>query len=278
LEFNTEGAESAEDAEKKMMAYENILYEKKDGIAYITFNRPKVLNALNRKTVEELQGALLDARGDESVRVLILTGTGEKSFVAGADISELAVQTPVNGKEFSLYGQSVFHLLETMGKPSICAISGFALGGGCELALSCTIRIASNTAKLGQPEVKLGILPGYGGTQRLARLCGKGAAHELCLTGEMITAEEALRIGLVNHVYQPAELIPAAEAMARKIIANGPLAVKFTMEAIERGTEAPLEEGLFLEATLFGVACATEDMREGTKAFLEKRSPQFKGK
>jgi enoyl-CoA hydratase len=278
LEFNTEGAESAEDAEKKMMAYENILYEKKDGIAYITFNRPKVLNALNRKTVEELQGALLDARGDESVRVLILTGTGEKSFVAGADISELAVQTPVNGKEFSLYGQSVFHLLETMGKPSICAINGFALGGGCELALSCTIRIASRTAKLGQPEVKLGILPGYGGTQRLARLCGKGAAHELCLTGEMITAEEALRIGLVNHVYQPAELIPAAEAMARKIIANGPLAVKFTMEAIERGTEAPLEEGLFLEATLFGVACATEDMREGTKAFLEKRSPQFKGK
>jgi enoyl-CoA hydratase len=260
------------------MAYENILFEKKDGIAYITFNRPKVLNALNRKTVEELQSALLDARGDESVRVLILTGAGEKSFVAGADISELALQTPVKGKEFSLYGQSVFHLLETMAKPSICAINGFALGGGCELALSCTIRIASKTAKMGQPEVKLGILPGYGGTQRLARLCGKGAAHEICLTGEMITAEEALRIGLVNHTYEPAELILAAEAMARKIIANGPLAVKFTMEAIERGTEMPLEEGLFLEATLFGVTCATEDMREGTKAFLEKRPAQFKGK
>jgi len=260
------------------MIYENILYEKKDGIAYITFNRPKVLNALNRKTVEELRQALLDARGDDAVRALILTGAGEKSFVAGADIGELAVQTPVQGKEFSLFGQSVFHLLETMGKPSICAINGFALGGGCELALSCTIRIASKTAKLGQPEVKLGILPGYGGTQRLARLCGKGVAHELCLTGEMITAEEAQRIGLVNRIYEPAELIPAAEAMAKKMIANGPIAVKYTMEAIERGMEMPLEEGLFLEATLFGVACATEDMREGTKAFLEKRTAQFKGK
>ena len=260
------------------MAYENILYEKKNGIACITFNRPKVLNALNRKTIEELHHALLDARDDASVRVLILTGAGEKAFVAGADINELAVQTPVNGKEFSLYGQSVFHLLETMGKPSICAINGFALGGGCELALCCTVRIASKTAKLGQPEVKLGILPGYGGSQRLARLCGKGAAHELCLTGETVTAEEALRIGLVNHIYEPAELIPAADAIAKKIIANGPLAVKFTMEAIERGSEMPLEEGLFLEATLFGVACATEDMREGTKAFLEKRPAQFKGK
>ena len=260
------------------MAYESLLYEKKGGIAYITFNRPKVLNALNRKTIEELQNALLDARDDQAVRVLILTGAEEKAFVAGADISELTLQTPVNGKEFSLFGQGVFHLLETMGKPSICAINGFALGGGCELALSCTIRIACKTAKIGQPEVKLGILPGYGGTQRLTRLCGKGVAHELCLTGEMITAEEALRIGLVNHIYEPAELIPAAETMAKKIIANGPLAVKFTMEAIERGVEMAQEEGLFLEATLFGVACATDDMREGTKAFLEKRPPQFKGK
>jgi len=260
------------------MTYENILYDKKDGIAKITFNRPKVLNALNRKTVEELRSALLDARDDSSVRVIILTGTGEKAFVAGADIGELSQQTPVLGKEFSLFGQSVFHLLETIGKPSICAINGFALGGGCELALSCSIRIASKTAKLGQPEVKLGILPGYGGSQRLTRLCGKGTAHELCLTGEMVTAEEALRIGLVNHIYEPVELISAAEAMAKKIIANGPLAVKFTMEAIERGVEMPLEEGLFLEATLFGVACATEDMREGTKAFLEKRPPAFKGK
>jgi enoyl-CoA hydratase len=184
----------------------------------------------------------------------------------------------VNGKEFSLFGQGVFHMLETMGKPSICAINGFALGGGCELALSCTIRIASKIAKLGQPEVKLGIIPGYGGSQRMARLCGKGVAHELCLTGEMITAEEAQRVGLVNHIYEPAELLPAAEAMAKKIIEKAPLAVKYCMEAIERGVEMPQEEGLFLEATLFGLCCATEDMREGTKAFLEKRPAAFKGK
>jgi enoyl-CoA hydratase len=238
----------------------------------------KVLNALNRNTVEELRDVLVDARDDASVRVVILTGAGEKSFVAGADIGELAQRTAVDGKDFSLFGQGVFHLLETMVKPSICAINGFALGGGCELALSCTIRIASKNAKLGQPEVKLGIIPGYGGSQRLARLCGKGVAHELCLTGEVITAEEAQRVGLVNRVYEPAELLPAAEAMAKKIIANAPLAVKYTMEAIERGIEMPLEEGLFLEATLFGLSCATEDMREGTKAFLEKRPSQFKGK
>src|SRR5580704_11540829 len=260
------------------MNYENILYEKKDGVAYVTVNRPKVLNALNRKTVEELHHALVDARGNEAVRVLILTGAGEKSFVAGADIGELSQQTPVNGKEFSLYGQGVIHLLETMGKPSICAINGFALGGGCEIALACTIRIASKTAKLGQPEVKLGILPGYGGTQRLARLCGKGVAQELCLAGEMISAEEALRIGLVNHIYEPADLLPAAEALAKKIIANAPVAVRYAMEAIERGVEMPQEEGLFLEATLFGLACATEDMREGTKAFLEKKPAKFVGK
>src|ERR1700737_4182128 len=237
------------------MGYENLLYEKKDGIAYVTFNRPKVLNALNRKTIEELREALVGAPDDSSVRVLILTGAGEKSFVAGADIGELAQRTPVDGKDFSLFGQRVFHLLETLGKPSICAINGFALGGGCELALSCTIRLASKTAKLGQPEVKLGIIPGYGGSQRLARLCGKGVAHELCLTGEMISAEEAQRIGLVNHIYEPAELLPAAEAMAKKIIANAPLAVKYTMEAIECGVEKAQEEGLFLGATLFGVAC-----------------------
>ena len=260
------------------MAFENLLVEKRDGIAFITFSRPKVLNALNRKTVEELRDALVDAREDGAVRVVILTGAGEKSFVAGADIGELAQRTPVDGKDFSLFGQGVFRLLEMLGKPSICAINGFALGGGCELALSCSIRLASKTARLGQPEVKLGIIPGYGGSQRLARLCGKGVAHELCLTGEMITAEEAQRIGLVNRIYEPAELLPAAEAMAKKIIANAPLAVKYTMEAIERGVELPQEEGLFLEATLFGLSCATEDMREGTKAFLEKRPAKFEGK
>jgi enoyl-CoA hydratase len=260
------------------MGFENLLFEKKDGIAFITLNRPNVLNALNRKTVEELRDVLVDARDDASVRVLILTGAGEKSFVAGADIGELAQRTAVDGKEFSLFGQGVFRLLETIGKPSICAINGFALGGGCELALSCSIRIASKTSKLGQPEVKLGIIPGYGGSQRLARLCGKGVAYELCLTGEMITAEEAQRIGLVNRLYEPAELLPAAEAIAKKIIANAPLAVRYTMEAIERGVEMSLEEGLFLEATLFGLSCATEDMREGTKAFLEKRLALFRGK
>jgi enoyl-CoA hydratase/carnithine racemase len=260
------------------MAYENLLYEKRDGIGFVTFNRPKVLNALNRKTMEELSDILIAAREDDEVRVLILTGAGEKSFVAGADIAELAVQTPVSGKETAAFGQGVLHLLETIGKPSIAAINGFALGGGCEVALACSMRLASRTARLGQPEVKLGIMPGYGGSQRLTRLCGKGTAYELCLTGEMISAEEALRIGLVNHVYDPAELLPAAEALAKKIVANAPLAVKFTMEAIDRGTEMPLAEGQYLETTLFGVLAATEDMREGTRAFLEKRPPQFRGK
>ncbi|MGB7025089.1 MAG: enoyl-CoA hydratase-related protein [Candidatus Acidiferrales bacterium] len=260
------------------MAYENLLFEIKDRIAYITFNRPKVLNALNRKTVEELGDALNQAREDSSVRVLILTGAGEKSFVAGADINELAQRTPVDGKDFSLFGQKIFHRLETMGKPSIAAINGFALGGGCELALSCTIRIASKNARLGQPEVKLGIIPGYGGSQRLARLCGKGIAHELILSGEMISADEALRVGLVNRVVEPADLIPTAESIAKKIAANAPFAVKFAMEAVEQGMEMAQDEGLFLEATLFGLCCATEDMREGTRAFIEKRPAQFKGK
>ena len=260
------------------MAYENLLYEKKDQIGTITFNRPKVLNALNRKTMEELGALLAGVRDDAEVRVLILTGAGEKAFVAGADINELAQRTPVDGKEFSVFGQGVLHMLETLGKPSIAVVNGYALGGGCELALACTMRLASRTAKLGQPEVKLGILPGYGGSQRLARLCGKGAAHELVLTGEMISAEEALRIGLVNHVYEPAELMPAAEALAKKIIANAPLAIRYAMEAIEHGMEMPQEEGLFLEATLFGLCCATEDMREGTRAFLKKRPAQFKGR
>ncbi|HKV29327.1 MAG TPA: enoyl-CoA hydratase-related protein [Candidatus Acidoferrales bacterium] len=260
------------------MAYENLLFEARDQTAYITFNRPKVLNALNRKTVEELGDALNRAREDSSVRVLILTGAGEKSFVAGADINELAQRTPIDGKDFSLFGQEIFHRLETMGKPSIAAINGFALGGGCELALSCTMRIASKNARLGQPEVKLGIIPGYGGSQRLARLCGKGIAHELILSGEMISADEALRVGLVNHVVEQAELISTAESIAKKIAANAPLAVKFAMEAVEHGMEMPQEAGLFLEATLFGICCATEDMREGTRAFVEKRPAQFKGK
>jgi enoyl-CoA hydratase/carnithine racemase len=260
------------------MAYDNLLYEVKDGIAHITFNRPKVLNALNRKTMEELDACLAEASRDEAVRALILTGAGEKAFVAGADINELAQHKAVEGKEFSLYGQSVLRKLETMGKPSIAAINGYTLGGGCELALACTLRIAARTAKLGQPEVKLGIMPGYGGTQRLARLCGRGVACQLVLTGEMVSAEEALRIGLVNQVVGPGEAVAAAEAIAKKIIANAPLAVKYSIEAIDRGLEMPQEEGLFLEATLFGLLCATDDMREGTSAFLEKRAPQFKNR
>jgi enoyl-CoA hydratase len=260
------------------MNYENLLYEVRDAVAYITFNRPKVLNALNRQTMQELLIALGAAKLDDAVRVVILTGAGEKAFIAGADINELAQQTPVDGKEMSIFGQGVLRILETMGKPSIAAINGFALGGGCELALACSIRLASRNAKLGQPEVKLGILPGYGGSQRLARLCGKGVAHELVLGADMISADEAMRIGLVNHVYEPAELMPAAEALAKKIAANAPLAVQYAMEAIEHGMEMPQEEGLFLEATLFGLCCATEDMKEGTRAFLEKRPAQFKGK
>jgi enoyl-CoA hydratase len=259
------------------MAYENLLYEKKEHVGIVTFNRPRVLNALNRRTMEELEVLLDQARLDADLRVLILTGAGEKAFIAGADINELAQQTPLGGRETALYGQWVLHKLETLGKPSIAAINGFALGGGCELALACSIRLASRTARLGQPEVKLGILPGYGGSQRLVRLCGKGVAHELCLSGEPITAEEAQRVGLVNRVHEPGELLAAAEAMARKIAANAPIAVQLAMEAIERGSEMPLEEGLRLEATLFGLSCTTADMQEGMRAFLEKRPAKFRG-
>ena len=259
------------------MTFENILMEVKDQIAWITVNRPQVLNALNHKTMDELGEAFDRAGSENGVRALILTGAGEKSFVAGADINELAQQTATERKRFSLIAQRIMGRLETMGKPSIAAINGFALGGGCELALACTIRIASRTARLGQPEVKLGIIPGAGGTQRLARLCGKGMAHELILTGDVISAEEALRIGLVNKVVEPTELIPAAEAVARKIVAAAPLAVRYSMEAIEQGLSGTQNEGLFLEASLFGLCCATQDMREGTRAFIEKRPPKFEG-
>jgi enoyl-CoA hydratase len=260
------------------MKYENLLYEQKGAIGFITFNRPKVLNALNAATMRELDDALTNAGRDSAVRALILTGAGEKAFVAGADINELARCTATDGRELALFGQSVFARLENLGKPSIAAVNGFALGGGCELALACTIRFASRTARFGQPEVTLGLIPGYGGSQRLARLCGKGVAHELCLTGQTISAEEALRIGLVNHVYEPSELLAAAEALANKFAANAPLAVRYAMEAIERGAEMPQQEGMFLEATLFGLAAGTEDFREGTRAFLEKRPAVFRGK
>ncbi len=260
------------------MTYENILLEKKNSIAYVTVNRPKVLNALNSATLEELRAAFTDIKADREIRVVIFTGAGEKAFIAGADINELAQRDAVSGKEYAARGQSVLDLIENLGKPVIACINGFALGGGCEIALACTMRLASENAKLGQPEVKLGIIPGYGGSQRLPRLVGKGLANQILLTGEMITAQEAHRIRLVNEVTAPAELIPRAEAIAAKIIANAPLAVQYTLEAVNRGMEMPLAEGLYLETALFGVACATEDKKEGTTAFLEKRPAQFKGK
>jgi enoyl-CoA hydratase len=258
--------------------FENVVYEKRGTLAYITVNRPKVLNALNRATMAELRAAFEDARDDAGVRVVIITGSGEKAFIAGADINELNQLSPVEAKEYTHRGQAVFDLIESLGKPTIACINGFALGGGCELAMACTIRLASETAKLGQPEVKLGIIPGYGGTQRLPRLVGKGMAMQLNLTGEMITAQEALRIGLVNDIAALADLLPRAEAMAQNIAANAPLAIKYCMEAVNKGMEMTLSEGLFVEATLFAVACATEDKKEGTSAFLEKRAANFKGK
>jgi len=260
------------------MSFENIIYDKKKSIAYVSVNRPEVLNALNMATMEELRAAFHDIQNDGGVRVVILTGAGEKAFIAGADIGELAQHDAVSGKEYTHRGQSVLNLIENLGKPVIACINGFALGGGCEIAMACAMRLASETAKLGQPEVKLGIIPGYGGTQRLPRLVGKGVASQLLLTGEMITAQEAHRIGLVNEVVAAAELIPRAEAIAAKIIANAPLAVQYTMEAVNKGLEMTLAEGLYLEAVLFGAACATEDKKEGTTAFLDKRAAQFKGK
>ncbi len=260
------------------MTFSNILLEKKNAIAYVTVNRPKVLNALNMATMEELRAAFHDIKNDDGVRVVILTGSGEKAFVAGADISELATQDAVTGKKYALRGQSVLNLIENLGKPVIACVNGFALGGGCELALACTMRLASDNAKLGQPEVKLGIIPGYGGSQRLPRLVGKGLAMQIVLAGEMITAQEAHRIGLVNEVTAAAELIPRAEAIAAKIMANGPLAVQYAMEAVNKGMEMTLSEGMFVEAALFGVCCATEDKKEGTAAFLEKRPARFAGK
>jgi enoyl-CoA hydratase len=260
------------------MTFSNILFEKKNRIAYVTVNRPKVLNALNMATMDELRAAFHEIKNDAEIRVVILTGAGEKAFIAGADIAELAQHDAVRGKEYTHRGQNVLNLIENLGKPVIACINGFALGGGCEIAMACTMRLASENAKLGQPEVKLGIIPGYGGTQRLPRLVGKGIAMQLVLSGEMINAQEAHRIGLVNEVVAAAELIPRAEAVAAKIIANAPLAVQYAMEAVNKGVEMTLPEGLYLEATLFGVSCATEDKKEGTSAFLEKRQPQFKGK
>jgi enoyl-CoA hydratase len=260
------------------MAYENLKYEVKDGIAYCTVDRPKVLNALDAKTVFELMAVFSKVKSEPGVSGVIFTGAGEKSFVSGADIVELSHHSPIAGKEFALRGQQVFSFIEDLGKPVIAAVNGYALGGGCELAMACHIRVASESAIFGQPEVNLGIIPGYGGTQRLPRLVGSGRAMELILSGEIIDAVEAHRIGLVNKVVPAKQLLPASEELLGTIISKGPIAVKLAMEAINHGMRMPLTEGLLLEADLFGLACATEDMREGTKAFIEKRKAKFKGK
>ena len=258
--------------------FANILYEKKGTIAYVTLNRPKVLNALSHATWENLEAAFEDARDDDDVRGVILTGAGDKAFIAGADISELAHVTAVEAEQSSAYGQKVLNLIENLGKPVIAAINGFALGGGCETAMACTIRLAVENAQFGQPEVKLGVIPGGGGTQRLPRLVGKGRALQLILAGGMINAQEAFRIGLVNEVVPASELITRAEAILKQIFANAPLAVKFSLEAVNNGLETTLAEGLSLEASLFGLCAGTEDKKEGTSAFLEKRKPQFQGR
>ena len=257
---------------------ENVRTENRDGILVITIDRPKVLNALNAQTVAEIGEAFAAARDDDSVRCVILTGGGEKAFVAGADINELAQMTPITGKATAEKGQRIFRSIEKFPKPVIAAINGFALGGGCELALACHIRIASEKAQMGLPEVTLGIIPGYGGTQRMARLLGKGKALELILTGDRIGAEEAERIGLVNKVVPADQLMTAAEEMARTIAKRGPLAVSAAIEAVMSGSDMPFEEGQFLEATLFGLLASTEDMKEGMGAFLEKRPANFQKK
>lgn len=261
-----------------MDTFDNLLLDRDGGVASITINRPKVLNALNTPTLQELERALVSCRDDESVRVVVITGSGEKSFIAGADINELSVQTPVGGREHARRGQQVFDLIEHLGKPVIAAINGFALGGGCELAMACTLRIASETARLGQPEINLGIIPGFAGTQRLARLIGRGRALELLLTGDHVTAQEAHRLGLVNRVVPAAELMGEVRTLAAAIAAKAPVAVRYIIDAVNRGLEMPFAESQAYEATLFGLVSTTDDMREGTTAFLEKRKPAFKGK
>ena len=256
----------------------NVLYEKKGAIAYVTVNRPKVLNALNTPTWTDLRTAFEDARDDTAVRGVILTGAGNKAFIAGADISELAHVAAFEAEQSSRFGQEVLDLIENLGKPVIAAVNGFALGGGCETAMACTIRLAVETAKFGQPEVTLGLVPGGGGTQRLPRLVGKGRALQLILSGEMISAQEAFRIGLVNEVVPAADLITRAEAILNKIASNAPIAVKFALEAANKGLETSQDQGLLLEASYFGLCAATEDKKEGTTAFLEKRAPQFQGR
>jgi enoyl-CoA hydratase len=260
------------------LALTNVLYEKRGPIAHVTVNRPKVLNALNGPTWRDLRTAFEDAQNDPTVRGVILSGAGDKAFIAGADVGDLAHATSIEAERSSRFGQEVLDLIENLGKPVVAAVNGFALGGGCETAMACTIRIAVEHAKFGQPEVKLGLLPGGGGTQRLPRLVGKGRALQLILSGGMISAQEAYRIGLVNEVVQAADLIPRAEAILKQIAGNAPIAVKYALEATNKGMDTSQSEGLALEASYFGLCAGTEDKNEGTAAFLEKRAPQFHGR
>jgi enoyl-CoA hydratase len=261
------------------MSYRYILFEVDEaGVALVTVNRPDKLNALSGDVVAELRAAFERIAGERAIGAAIVTGAGDKAFVAGADINELAALSPFDAREYARRGQEAFRVLETAGKPAVAAVNGYALGGGLELAMACTVRFASENARLGQPEVKLGIIPGYGGTQRLPRLVGRGRALELLLSGEPVTAAEAYRIGLVNAVVAPAELLEYSRAWLRKVLANGPLALGLVVEAVDAGLNCGLEEGLRFEAAAFGISAATEDRREGTRAFLEKRRPVFAGK
>ena len=260
------------------MSFENLLVERDATVAIVTINRPKVLNALNSQTLDELRRVILDLKRDDGVRAVIVTGAGEKSFVAGADISELAQLSSTAAREHARRGQHVFDLVEQMGKPVIAAINGFALGGGCELAMACTLRVAAETARLGQPEINLGLVPGYAGTQRLARIVGKGRALELLLSGDQITAQEAYRLGLVNRVVPAADLLAEAKKIAATLAGKAPIAVRYILDAVNQGLDMPFAQAQVHEATLFGLTAGTEDMREGTTAFLEKRKPEFKGR
>ena len=260
------------------MNFETLLVERDGAVAVVTINRPKVLNALNTQTINELERAMLDLQRDDAVRAIVLTGAGEKSFVAGADINELAVLSPAEGQRHGRRGQAVFDLIEDLGKPVVAAINGFALGGGCELAMACTIRVAADTARFGQPEINLGIIPGYAGSQRLPRLVGKGRALEMLLTGDMVTAARAFEIGLVNRIVPAADLLAEARKLAATLASKAPLATRYIMEAVNHGLEMPLADAQFLEGTLFGLVASTDDMKEGTKAFLEKRQASWRGR